>query len=139
MTHGYCIVNMKHVDQSYWQVLIYGMRLEPDGYMTIRNSTLMHNSFNLTISYVIAFNMILQTGICSFNQYIYTYIDSLRHVSHHHIICIHDHLLVDSNVTCDGSLSRHNFPNNNTASSQYYAVQQWIYKLLWGSFDKSFT
>ena len=37
---------------------------------------------------------------------IYTYIDSLRHISHHDIICTHDHLLVDPYATCDRSLSK---------------------------------
>ena len=42
---------------------------------------------------------------------IYTYIDSQRHVSHHHIICTHYYLLVAPHATYHGSLARQNFHN----------------------------
>ena len=60
---------------------------------------------------------------------------SLRHVSHHHIICIHSNWLIDPNVTYS-SRSRQNFQNKYIASPDYCATQQGIYKLLWGSFDQ---
>ena len=43
------------------------MRLETDGYNTIRNTKLMYETFNITIYYVHTFNMILEIGIGSFN------------------------------------------------------------------------
>ena len=48
---------------------------------------------------------------------IYTYIHSLRHISHYHIICTHYHLLVAPHATYYGSLERQNFQNNNIAIS----------------------
>ena len=45
---------------------------------------------------------------------IHSYINSLRHVSHHHIICTHYHLLVDTNVPYDGLLSGQEFPMRQT-------------------------
>ena len=41
---------------------------------------------------------------------VYSYINSLRQVSHHPIICTNVHLLVDPNVADEGPLSRQIFP-----------------------------
>ena len=88
------------------------MRLETDGYMTIINTTLLLETFNLTIYYVHSFDIIDRYW---FIKSIYTYIDSLRDVSHHHIIYTHYHLLVAPRAPYHGPLLSQELPNYSIA------------------------
>ena len=106
------------------------MRLETHGYMTIRNTKLMYEIliwlYTTSIHLIWYYRQVLVHLIS-----IYTYIDSLRHVSHHHIICTHYHLLVDPNVTYDNQGR-----SSQTIALPYHTmpIMQIMYGLLWRSF-----
>ena len=77
-----------------WYIVTNDIRLEIDGHMT----KLMYETCDLTI-YTMSIHLIwyrqelVNYNLISVHVYI-LYISSLKHVSHHHIICTHYHFLV---------------------------------------------
>ena len=64
---------------------------------------------------------------------IYTFIDSLRYISHHHIICTHDHLLVDQRLPMMTLSQSRTF--KTIRSSNYNIV---LFSCYVGQFDQRF-
>ena len=110
----FLLVNRQHDTTLYYYtdrlsyIFTKDMRLETHGHTTIKICKINVWDFNLTKYYIHSCFMKLETGIGSLIS-IYTYINSLREVWHHHIICTHGHLLVDPHATCDGSFSNRTY------------------------------
>ena len=100
-THPYRRVTMRHIVGSYGQAMIYIHQWQEAG------NRWLHVYWKYQIKSII--------NVLAHLISIYTYINSLKHISHHHIIFTHYHLHVGSNVMYDSILSKETLPNKKIA------------------------
>ena len=134
-TNIHCTVTINHIAHSYGHALLYIHHWHEARHRWV-HACILETSMDLFIwLYTMSIIVIwYHRGLLVIHVIIiYAYIARLRHVSYHHI-CTHCHLLINSNVTRDCPLLSLECPNNNTVFSQYYAAQQSVYGMLWGSF-----